>query len=126
MPLWKEFKSFAVQGNVIDLAVAVVIGAAFGKIVTALVTGVVMPLFGRAMPKGDWLTYTVGGVQVGMVLGAVIDFMVVSLVLFLVVVKLMGAMRRKPAPATKTCAECFEEIPIAARRCRACTSQQPG
>ena len=126
MSLWKEFKAFAVQGNVIDLAVAVVIGAAFTKIVTALVSGVIMPVIGKGMPKGDWATYTVGGIQVGAVIGAIIDFLLVAMVLFFVVVKLMGALRRKPeAPASKTCPECLEQIPLAARRCRACTAAQP-
>ncbi len=132
MSLWQEFKSFAVRGNVLDLAAAVVIGAAFSKIVTALVSEVVMPLIGKVLPAGDWTAYTVGGIHVGQVLGAVLDFLVVAAVLFIVVVKIMGtAMRRlgpttPAAPATKKCAECLEEIPLAARRCRACTSLQPG
>jgi large conductance mechanosensitive channel len=122
-----EFKKFALKGNVVDLAVAVVIGAAFGKIVTALVEGVIMPLVGRVMPAGDWVSYQVGGMRVGLVLGAVIDFLVVALVLFLVVVKLLGALskRQPPPPATKACPECLENIPIPARRCRACSSVQP-
>jgi large conductance mechanosensitive channel len=129
MSLWKEFKTFAVKGNVIDLAVAVVIGAAFSKIVTALVEGVVMPLVGKALPTGrGWESFAPGGIKVGTVLGATIDFLIVALVLFAVVVKLMGALQRRKgpeAPSTKPCAECLEIIPIEARRCRACTSQQP-
>ncbi|HWM85106.1 MAG TPA: large conductance mechanosensitive channel protein MscL [Kofleriaceae bacterium] len=129
MSLWQEFKTFAVKGNVIDLAVAVVIGAAFSKIVTALVSEIVMPLVGKVMPTGDWIAYAPGGVRVGVVLGSIIDFMVVAVVLFIVVVKLVGGVRRyretPVAPTTKACTECLEEIPLAARRCRACTSQQP-
>lgn len=132
MSLWKEFKAFSMKGNVIDLAVAVVIGAAFSKIVTALVDEVVMPLVGKVMPTGDWLSYTVGGIRIGRVLGAVLDFLIVAFVLFLVVVKFMGTMRKMmhhgdepEAPATKACPECLEVIPHAARRCRACTSEQP-
>jgi large conductance mechanosensitive channel len=129
MALWKEFKGFAVKGNVIDLAVAVVIGAAFSKIVSALVEGVVMPLVGKALPGGKaWESFAPGGIRVGSVLGATIDFFIVAVVLFLVVVKVMGVLQRKKepeAPTTKTCAECLEVIPIEARRCRACTSQQP-
>lgn len=132
MSLWKEFKAFAVKGNVIDLAVAVVIGAAFSKIVTALVEGVIMPLIGMALGGRSWQDFAVGGVKVGAVLGAVLDFLIVAVVLFVVVVKVMGTMRRltakgevPAAPTTKACAECLEDIPLAARRCRACTSPQP-
>lgn len=129
MSLWNEFKTFAMKGNVIDLAVAVVIGAAFSKIVTALVNEVVMPLVGKVMPTGDWVAFSIGGIRVGVVLAAIVDFLVVAMVLFIVVVKLMGAMRRRrepAAPLSKTCGECLEEIPVAARRCRACASPQPG
>jgi large conductance mechanosensitive channel len=130
MSLWNEFKAFAVKGNVIDLAVAFVIGAAFSKIVNALVEGIVMPLIGKALPSLSWKTYEVGGVQVGALLGAVIDFFIVALVLFLVVVKVMGTVKKMrhedpPDPTTKKCTECLEEIPLLARRCRACASEQP-
>jgi large conductance mechanosensitive channel len=129
MSLLKEFKAFAIKGNVIDLAVAVVIGTAFTRIVDALVKGVIMPLVGKVMPQGNWATYTVGGMQVGVVIDAIIQFIVVALVLFVVVVKFMGALQRSkdaapPPPSTKKCTECLEDIPIAAKRCRACTSVQ--
>ncbi len=129
MSLWNEFKAFAVKGNVIDLAVAVVIGVAFGKIVNALVEGIVMPLIGKALPSADWRAFEAGGMKIGSLLGAVIDFFIVALVLFLVVVKVMGAMKKlrhePPAdPTTKKCTECLEEIPLMARRCRACASEQ--
>ncbi|HKE13725.1 MAG TPA: large conductance mechanosensitive channel protein MscL [Kofleriaceae bacterium] len=129
MSLWQEFKAFAVKGNVIDLAVAVVIGAAFSKIVTALVDGVVMPIVGKGLPDKNWQDFAAGGIKIGAVLGAVVDFLIVAVVLFIVVVKVLGGLRRLAespvAPTTKTCAECLEVIPLAARRCRACTSQQP-
>ncbi len=129
MSLLKEFKAFAVKGNVIDLAVAVVIGTAFTRIVDAIVKGMIMPLVGKVMPQGNWATYTVGGMQVGVVLDAIIQFIVVAAVLFVVVVKFMGAIQRKeaaapPPPSTKKCTECLEDIPLAAKRCRACTSPQ--
>ncbi len=129
MSLWKEFKAFAVKGNVIDLAVAFVIGVAFSKIVSALVEGIVMPLIGKALPSASWKTFEAGGMQLGALLGAVLDFFIVALVLFLVVVKAMGAMKKlrhePPAdPTTKKCTECLEEIPLLARRCRACASEQ--
>ncbi len=127
MSLVKEFKAFALKGNVIDLAVAVVIGVAFGKIVTAIVEDLIMPVIGKVMPKGGWETYTVGGLRIGHVFSEVLQFLIVALVLFLVVVKFMGALTRKDEaapPASKQCAECLEQIPIAARRCKACTSPQ--
>ena len=132
MQLLKEFRAFAIKGNVIDLAVAVVIGTAFNKIVTALVGEVVMPLVGKVVPSGDWVSYTLGGIRIGVVFGAILDFVIVAFVLFLVVAKFMGAMQRRLLagetiePTSKKCPECLEEIPLAARRCRACTSEQPG
>jgi large conductance mechanosensitive channel len=131
MALVKEFKAFALKGNVIDLAVAVVIGAAFTKIVDAIVSEIFMPIIGRLMPKGlgTWASYSVAGIHVGVVISAALQFLIVALVLFLVVVKFMGAIRGKPeapaSPAHKKCEECLEEIPLAARRCRACGSPQP-
>jgi len=126
MPLLKEFKAFALKGNVIDLAVAVVIGTAFTKIVNAIVAEIFMPLIGKVMPKGGWETYTIGGIRIGVVFNEILQFIVVAMVLFIVVVKFMGALKKKEAaaPSTKKCAECLEEIPIAARRCKACTSPQ--
>lgn len=127
MSLLKEFKAFALKGNVIDLAVAVVIGTAFSKIVTAIVEDLIMPLVGKVMPAGGWQAYTLGGLRIGHVFSEILQFLIVALVLFLVVVKFMGALRRRgeaPPPATKQCGECLEPIPVAARRCRACTSPQ--
>jgi large conductance mechanosensitive channel len=127
MPLFKEFKAFALKGNVIDLAVAVVIGAAFTKIVNALVAEIIMPLVGKVMPTGSWMNYTIGGIRIGVVFGAILEFLIVALVLFIVVVKFMGALRhaeKTAPPASKKCTECLEDIPLAARRCRACTSPQ--
>lgn len=128
MSLIKEFKEFALKGNMIDLAVAVVIGGAFGKVVSAVVADLIMPIVGAFLPGGTWRTYTVTPLkfQVGDFLGAVIDFLIVALVLFVVVVKVMGALKKPdaapPPPATKQCPECLETIPKAAKRCRACTS----
>lgn len=125
MSLAKEFKKFALKGNMIDLAVAVIIGGAFGKVVTAIVSDLIMPVVGALLPGGEWRTYTATPLklQIGDLLGATIDFLIVALVLFLVVVKLMGSLKKPAAaPATKPCPECLEVIPIAARRCRACTA----
>lgn len=125
MSVVKEFKAFVARGNVIDLAVAVVLGAAFSAIVTAIVNGLIMPLVGKALPGGAWQTWAPGGFAIGAVLAAVVNFLVVALVVFLVVVKLMGSLKKKEAPVaatTKACSQCLEQIPLAAVRCRACTS----
>jgi len=127
MSLIQEFKSFVAKGNVLDLAVAVVLGGAFGKIVTAFVSGLIMPLVSYVLPKGDWQTFMVGKFQVGTLLGAVIDFLLIALVVFLVFVKGLAAMTKKKeeapaAPDTKPCPRCLETVPKAATRCRYCTS----
>ncbi len=129
MGFLKEFKEFAVKGNVVDLAVAVVIGGAFGKIVSALVADLVMPVVNAVMPQGDWRKWEATSLhfKVGDFIGTVVDFAVVALVVFVAIVKVMSAATRKPAPgapppATKACPECLEVVPAVARRCRACTS----
>ncbi len=132
MSLVSEFKAFALKGNAVDLAVGVVIGAAFGKIVSALVDDLIMPLVGALLPGQEWREFTLTPLnfKVGHLLGAVLDFAIIAAVLFLVVQKLMGAVRKKDeAPAavtTKECSECLEKIPLAAKRCRACTSPVAG
>lgn len=140
MGLIADFKKFAFKGNVVDLAVGVVIGAAFGKIVAALVADLVMPIVSLVLPSGDWRSSGIVlrkaaeakddvVLKYGDFLGSIIDFLVVALVLFLVVSKMMQAAKDRvgsketAAPTTKKCEYCLEEIPIAATRCRACTSQ---
>jgi large conductance mechanosensitive channel len=130
MSLFKEFKSFIAKGNVVDLAIAVVVGGAFSGIVKAFVDGIVMPMVSYALPASiKWEEWTLGKLRVGTVLGASFDFLIISLVVFLVLVKLLGSlMRRKEeasaAVTTKTCPECLEDIPKAAKRCKHCTSPQ--
>jgi large conductance mechanosensitive channel len=82
----REFKEFALRGNVIDLAVGVIIGAAFGKIVTSLVSDIIMPLLNPIMPGGDWRTMEIGpGVKIGSFLATSFDFIVVAFIIFLIV-----------------------------------------
>jgi len=135
MSFKEEFKSFVMKGNVVDLAVAVVIGGAFGKIVTALVEGLIMPLVGMAIPGGDWRTIAVGpqnAFKVGSVAGAVVDFICIAFVVFLVFVKGLAKLHKKPedtpllAPTTKECPRCLEQVPLKATRCRHCTSDLAG
>src|SRR5205085_4517015 len=89
MGLLADFKTFALKGNVVDLAVAVVIGGAFGKIVSALVADVVMPVVGAILPSGEWRAWQVSPLhlKVGDFLGAILDFLIIAMVLFLVVTR---------------------------------------
>jgi large conductance mechanosensitive channel len=127
MSLMEEFKTFVARGNVTELAVAVVLGGAFGKIVTAFVNGLIMPLVSYVLPKGDWQTFTVGKFQVGAIAGAMVDFVLIALVVFLVFVKGLAAVSRKreaaPSPTTRACPRCLEQVPLAATRCKCCTSE---
>ena len=121
----KEFREFIMRGNVLDLAVAVVIGGAFGKIVSAMVSDMVMPLVNAVIPEGDWRKWEVTPLKfrVGDFLGTVVDFTIVAFVVFIVMVKIVGTVNKKAAgPEMRTCPECLESVPKAARRCRACTS----
>jgi large conductance mechanosensitive channel len=122
MAFWEDFKAFALKGNVVDLAVAVVVGGAFGKIVSALVSDIIMPIVGALMPSTEWRTWqaTPLHLKVGDFLGAVVDFFIVAIVLFLVVVKVGGRFRKPAEVTTRDCPECLEKIPLAARRCKFC------
>lgn len=127
MTLLQEFKAFIAKGNVVELAIAVIVGSAFGKIVTAFVDGIVMPLVTVVLPKGmAWESWMLGPLRIGKVLGASIDFVVIALVVFLVFVKLMALLQKKkeeePAPETKDCPACLETVPKKATRCKHCTS----
>ena len=128
MSLKDEFKAFIMKGNVVDLAIAVVVGGAFGKIVTAFVDGLVMPLVSYVLPANiKWEEWVLGKFRIGAVLGATINFLIIALVVFLVLVKFLGKFMKKEeapaAPATKECPACLEQVPIKATRCKHCTSQ---
>jgi large conductance mechanosensitive channel len=97
MSMLQDFKSFALKGNVIDLAIGVVIGAAFTKIVNALVEGIIMPIVGKVLPGGGYESWAPGGVRLGLVIAAALDFLIVAIVLFVVVSAIKRAMR-KPLP----------------------------
>jgi large conductance mechanosensitive channel len=127
MSLKDEFKGFIMKGNVIDLAVAVVVGGAFGKIVTAFVEGMVMPLVTYVLPANiKWEEWAFGKFRIGAVLGATVNFLIIALVIFLVLVKLLEKVTKKKeeaAPTTKECPACLEQVPLKATRCKHCTSQ---
>jgi len=141
----KEFKEFAMRGNVLDMAIGIIIGAAFGKIVTSLVNDVIMPPIGLVLGKVDFTNLYLnlsGGsfvsladaeaagaplIKYGVFLNTVLDFIIVAFVIFLVV-RQVNKLRRKeeappPEPATKDCPYCVTSIPIKATRCPSCTSE---
>jgi len=141
--MWQEFKKFISRGNVIDLAISIIIGGAFGKIVTSFVNDIIMPPIGLVLGKIDFsnlfidLTGTgyktlaqakeagAPTLNYGVFLSTVIDFLIVAFVIFLIVRQLnkMKKPAPAPAPATKTCPYCATEIPLQATRCPHCTSQ---
>jgi large conductance mechanosensitive channel len=129
----RGFKQFIMRGNVLDLAVAVVIGAAFGAVVTALVKDLITPLIAAIVGKPDFssIVFTVNASKfaIGDFINALVSFLLVSAAVYFLVVlpvnTLMARLRRgeaSPDPTTKKCPECLSEIPIAARRCAFCTS----
>ena len=131
--MFQGFKKFLFRGNVVDLSVAVVMGAAFGAVITSLVANLLTPLIAAVVGKPDFsgLSATVNGSKImyGAFLNALISFLLIAASVYFFVVAPMNAYierrRRGEAPAdptTKKCPECLSEIPIAARRCAFCTS----
>jgi large conductance mechanosensitive channel len=144
--MWKEFRDFIMRGNVMDLAVGVIIGAAFGKIISSLVDDIIMPPIGLLLGKINFadLYLNLSGEQFdslakakeagaatinyGLFINTLINFLIIALVLFLVI-RAVNRMSKKPAPAaaaaptTKTCPHCYSEINIKATRCPNCTSE---
>jgi large conductance mechanosensitive channel len=138
----KEFKAFAMRGNVLDMAVGIIIGAAFGRIITSLVSDVLMPPIGLLLGKVDFssLFLNISGtayptlaearaagaatINYGIFVNAVIDFVIVALVIFLIVRQINRWNKPAPAPApvTRECPYCFSAISIRATRCPNCTS----
>jgi large conductance mechanosensitive channel len=132
--MWQGFKQFLMRGNVIDLAVAVVIGAAFGAVVTALVKDLITPLIAAIGGKPDFsaLVFTINGSKfmIGDFVNAVISFLLIAAAVYFFIVApmnhLMARLRRgevPPDPTTKPCPECLSQIPIAATRCAFCTTK---
>lgn len=126
----KEFKQFLLRGNVVDLAVGVVVGAAFGSVVTALVSDILTPFIAAIAKVPDFgdLAFTINGSKFmyGHFINAVISFLLVAAAIFFFVIKpinvLISRSRKEPPadPTTKKCKECLSEIPIAAKRCSHC------
>lgn len=138
MKMLQEFKEFAMRGNVVDMAVGIIIGGAFGKIVSSLVKDVMMPPIGMVMGKVDFsdLAVTLSEktdeaeavtINYGLFLNTVLDFVILAFCIFMVV-KVMNNLKRKEEdpvanPTTKECPRCCSQIPIKAARCPNCTSE---
>ncbi len=133
--LLKDFKAFLLKQNALALAVAVIIGAAIGKVVTAIVEDVINPLLGRMLPGGDWRNARVvlasrldpktgkpveTAITYGHLLGSIVDFIIIAAVVYMISRVFLPKPHEK-APATRECPQCKEIIPAEATRCRACT-----
>lgn len=142
--MWKEFRDFAMRGNVIDLAIGIIIGAAFGKIVTSLVNDILMPPLGVILGRVDFSNLFINlsskhfdslseakaagaaTINYGIFINNIIDFLIVAFAVFILVKQINRFMPKpaEPAPAdAKECAYCKSSIPKAATRCPHCTSQ---
>jgi large conductance mechanosensitive channel len=139
----KEFKDFVMRGSVVDLAIAVIIGGAFGKIITSLVNDIIMPPIGLLLGNVNFVDLFVSlngqkydslaaaqaagaaTINYGVFINTIIDFVIVAFVIFLLI-RAMNRMKKAPAPAavtTKECPYCYTQIPIPATRCPNCTSE---
>ena len=139
----KEFKEFAFKGNMIDLAFAVIIGGAFGKIITSLVNDVIMPLIGQLLGNVNFtdLFISLNGtkyasladaqaagaatVNYGVFINTILDFVIIAFVIYLLIKQINRSKKAaaQAAPTTKECPHCFTQIPIPAKRCPNCTSE---
>jgi large conductance mechanosensitive channel len=142
----KEFKEFIMRGNVLDLAIGIIIGAAFGKIVTSMINDIIMPPIGLLLGKVDFsnLFINLSGehyttlaeakaagaatINYGLFINTVLDFLVIALVVFLVIRQANRFKRQQevPASSTKECPYCFMSIPLMATRCPYCTTEVSG
>ncbi|MEP6471458.1 MAG: large conductance mechanosensitive channel protein MscL [Acidobacteriota bacterium] len=133
MSMAREFKDFLVKQNALALAVAVIIGAAIGKVVSSIVDDVINPIFGLALPGGGWRDAKIvlahstdatgkvveNSIQYGHLLGAIVDFVIIGLVVFMIIKYALP--KPEAAPSTKECPQCKTLIPASATRCSACT-----
>lgn len=139
MGMLKEFKEFAMRGNVVDMAVGIIIGGAFGKIISSLVNDVLMPPIGLLLGNVDFSNLaitlkakTAGAeavtIKYGVFVNTVLDFIIIAFAIFMVIKQMNRLKKKETAPAaveptTKECPNCFTSIPIKATRCPNCTSE---
>ena len=137
MGMLKEFKDFAMRGNVVDMAVGIIIGAAFGKIISSLVNDVIMPPIGVLMGNVDFssLAYTLTDpvgetaavtLNYGVFISTIVDFAIVAFAIFMVIRQMNRLTKKEESsaePTTKSCPQCLSTIPIKATRCAQCTSE---
>ena len=137
MPLFKEFKSFAMRGNVVDMAVGIIIGAAFGKIISSLVGDVLMPPIGVLVGGMDFSSlgiiikeatadHAAVVIKYGLFINILIDFLIVAFAMFMII-QAMNRLVKRPetapaVPTTKECPECLMVVPLNAKRCGHCTA----
>lgn len=140
--MWNDFKKFALKGNVVDLAIGVVIGGAFGKIVTSLVNDIIMPIVGKLVGNADFSNIYINlsgtkyasfseaqaagaaTINIGLFLNNVLDFLIIAFSIFIVIRQLNRFKKKEEVKVTtKTCSYCCTEIPLEATRCPHCTSQ---
>jgi large conductance mechanosensitive channel len=132
----KQFKAFLTTSNALALAVGVIIGAATGKMVSAVVNDLLMPIISLVIPAGDWRAAelvikrstdaagkeAITSIKYGDLAGSVLDFLIISWVVFLIVKTLIPEKPEPPAADTRNCPECLETVPALAKRCKYCTS----
>ncbi len=145
MSIVKEFKEFAMKGNLVDMAVGIIMGAAFGKIVSSFVSDIIMPPLGMLMGRVDFKDLVIVlqpghpaapgvaavkevAIKYGLFLNSIIDFVIVAFAIFIVIKQLnhlraLAVSQEKAEPTTKECPFCCSAIPIKAARCPACTSE---
>ncbi len=131
--LWSEFKAFAFKGNLIDLAVAVVLGTAFGAVINSLVKNIFMPIISYVTPNMAYTEWHIGKIQIGAFLGELVNFLAIALAIFIFIQKVLGNIMLKasaaPAasePTSKECPFCLSNIPLKASKCAHCTADLPG
>ncbi len=125
-----DFKAFLLKHQVLGLAIGVIIGGAVGKVVSGIVDDLIMPIVGVLLPSAEWRSAQLvlsgtNAIKYGDFIGRLVDFGVIALVVFVIVKAFVERQAAPPPPAapTKTCPQCLETIPQAARRCRACASE---
>ncbi len=130
---WAEFRDFAFKGNMIDLAIAVVIGGAFKTVIDSLVGDLIVPALSYLGKAGSSTqTLEIGRLKIGNFIGALINFLIIALAIFILMVKIVGSLMKKVAkptapsePVTKDCPFCLSLIPIKAKKCAHCTADLP-